>query len=249
MKKLIIILMIGMFLISIVAAAELSYIFKKDTEVDLKLPCYDENSSLCINTVDCNITVLYPNTSAIVNHGEMQWNENFFNYTIPDTMTNIEGEYSASVSCDGSYSGFSTFHFKINKSGTILSSAQGYIYIALLAFSILLFVFCFIGALKIPWRNGRDTEGKIIHINNLRYAKVFLWVMSYLLLIWIFWIAKYMGQTFLRFDFVSQLFNVLFMITLVSFFPVLTAALVFTIISFLTNKRLQKAIIRGIPLR
>lgn len=246
MKKIISLMLLCFLLIGIVGAAELSYIFKKNTEIDLKIPCYNENSSLCSSDVECNITILYPNTSAIVNHGEMEWHENFFNYTIPSTITNIEGEYSASVSCDR---GFSTFNFEINKSGDVLSEAQGYIYIVLLAFSVLLFVFCFVGAIKIPWRNGRDSEGKVIHVNNLRYVKVFLWVFSYLLLIWIFWVAKYMGATFLRFDFVSQLFSVLFIMSLVALFPVLVVALAFTIISFVSNKKLQKAIIRGLPLR
>lgn len=125
------------------ASAEPSYIFRQNTLIDLKVPCYAENYSLCTSTTTCNITIFLPvNNSALVNNQQMTWNDAYFNYTLLKNKTLILGEYSSSVNCFGAYYGFSTFNFKITPDGTEPTTAQGWVSIGILL-SIILLTFFF----------------------------------------------------------------------------------------------------------
>jgi len=124
--------------ISLVTAVDPSYIFKQNQEVDLKVNCFEDNFTLCQAGTTCNITSFYPNNTILIENQVMTYNPSYFNHTINGTKLNELGEYATSVSCSGSYAGFSTFTFEITPTGQNITSGQGFTSIGLIIGMIIL---------------------------------------------------------------------------------------------------------------
>ena len=77
MRK-IILLIFGIFLISIVGAADVSFVYEDSVNVSLKIPVFDNDNSLTETTTRCNITIRYPNESLVVGSGSMTFNQGYF---------------------------------------------------------------------------------------------------------------------------------------------------------------------------
>jgi len=136
MNKKIVLGLMMMVLLSLpmVFAEDTDYVFKKDSDIDLKVSCFENNLTICSAGTNCYITVNYPDTTNLVNNGTMQNSDTYFNYTIPAARTNQVGEYAALVYCTGDEDGYTIFTFEVNKEGSRLNS---YIFLTL----ILIFVY------------------------------------------------------------------------------------------------------------
>lgn len=99
------------------AFATPDYIFKQNEEVDLKIPCYDENNNLCDNNTLCYLTINNPKEENIIKNASMDYQYNYYNYTINHTNLNLIGDYSCFVNCIGNYSGFTSFIIEITPTG------------------------------------------------------------------------------------------------------------------------------------
>jgi len=89
-----------------IVSAETEYVFKKDTAVDLKINCFENNLTLCTAATNCYLTVNYPDTTNLVNNVTMSNSITYFNYTIASSKVNQVGEYNALVYCTGEEDGF-----------------------------------------------------------------------------------------------------------------------------------------------
>lgn len=97
--------------------AETSYVFKKDSNVDLKISCFDEDKNFCSATTPCQVTINYPNQTNLLKNADLTYNTNYYNITLNSTQTAITGEYSVIVTCQGNSSGFATFTYEVNPTG------------------------------------------------------------------------------------------------------------------------------------
>ena len=104
------------------------------------------------------------------------------------------------------------------------------------------------GALTIPWKNPRDDE-RIIGVNMLKYGKLSLWFVSYIFLVWMAWLTWNISFGFLNFDVASNFFEVVFKILLALTFPAFTIFFVALIVNFLHDKKLRKALERGLVVK
>ena len=98
-------------------------VIKQGAISDIKIPCLNSTNSYCDNTVSCNITLNYPNSSVLLRNVAMT-NQLFYNnYTLSQAQTQIAGIYSGSVMCVSPTqgSGFSAIKIIINKDGIDLS--------------------------------------------------------------------------------------------------------------------------------
>lgn len=138
-----------LLLIPIVYAVP-SYVFKINEPADLKISCFDIDNTLCNTGVNCYLTVHYPDQTNLFKNGSLTQDSTleFFNYTM--TGLNVSGEYPVVVRCDGNTSGFSTFTFEVNPTGTNQTSIlENPLFII---FSILSLVLVGLGmAFKNPW--------------------------------------------------------------------------------------------------
>jgi len=222
-------------------------VFQQNQVVDLKIPCTLEGYP-CSTSALCNLTIIYPNSSYLLdNQGMTNLNTGDFNYS----LTFIEiGDYSTKVQCvDGIYNSTATFPITITHTGSELSVGQGIIFLIFVIALIFTFLLCLYGAVRLPWKHGRNEFGKVVSVNDLKYLKIFLFVLSYLLLMFVFGTMRGISANYLFMTGLSKFFNLLYWIMLSFLFPGLVLALIITIISILTNLKFKEAIERNVPLR
>jgi len=184
-------------------------------------------------------TISYPNSSLSISNIDMTKIGETFNYTYLDTCT--IGQYIYDYYDDRGNVYVNSF--EITPTGENYSTSQSIQYIALLVIGFVLFFITLYSAIVFPWKNERDDENTIISINNLKYTKIILFVLSYLLFLFIIFIAKNMAFSFQ--GGIYELFNITFnilLILLIPFFPLLIA---FTVIIWINDKKVQEGIVRG----
>ena len=241
-------IVIGIFLISLTSAVYDAGIYEQNKIVDLKLPC-SFNGTFCTTTATCNATVEYLNSTLALD-AELMTNlgNGMPNVTLP--FSNITGNYEGFyICCESGYCDSSSITFEITPTGRTLSTAQGIVYVVFLISIIFVFFLCGYGAISIPWSHPRDSEGKIIGVNELKYVKLTLYVFSYILLMFMVGIIKSIMENFLSFDNASRVFNWMFWVMFSLLWPIIVVSLILTLIYFLDNKKMQKAILRGVPIR
>lgn len=127
MKKIVLILILGMFLVSFITAQLTSLgTFEVSTDVNLVQIC-----GTCTNN---NITsITSPNSSVIVSNVEMTKDGSNYNYTLVNNFTGTTGTYI--VNGVGDLGGIDTawnYDFTITQTGEALDEAQGLIVLGLI---------------------------------------------------------------------------------------------------------------------
>ncbi len=118
-KKVIILLLVFVLILIPIVTATSSFTFKKDSNAEVKIPCFNSNLSLCSASTLCVITINYPDSTNLTKNQTMTYNENYYNYTISGSQLNVEGEYASIVSCSGEESGFTLFNFDVTFTGNL----------------------------------------------------------------------------------------------------------------------------------
>jgi len=104
MKKLLMILMIGMFLITLVSSTSTNYVAEYYTPVEIVETCTLIGFP-CDNTYECNITIINPNEDVVIRDEPMTRNFPTYNYTF--TNTSDLGYYKIYVYCsNGVFGGY-----------------------------------------------------------------------------------------------------------------------------------------------
>lgn len=108
--------------------------------------------------VTCNITIVYPNNSLLVNFKQMTDQTSFFNYTLNENQTSLKGQYNYCITC-ASTSGLNNtecFDMLINLGGVEPSQQRTdvtklMIYIFLAMSGLFFIVFLYSQQLVIKW--------------------------------------------------------------------------------------------------
>lgn len=119
MKNKILLFMLGfifLFSILLINAVDSNYIFKQGSQIDIKRPCVNNGTYCSISSI-CNATVIYPNSTLLINNKQMQNQVSFHNYTLNSSLVS-NGEYETIIICtDGTSNTFETFFFEVNPTG------------------------------------------------------------------------------------------------------------------------------------
>ncbi len=239
MKKIILII-VGMLFISSIFALT----FTQHSSINLKAPC-TINGTNCLNTADCIISIAYPNGSLMFENSSMTNNgTGMVNITLPDSST--LGDYLAPLSCcQGGECASGNVDFSITRSGQELSVDQSIIYFIVLIAGISIFVLCLYGAIKIPYKNTRNKDGEVISITHLKYVKIFLFFVDYLILIFIVNILIGMSDNYLRLGIAFTFFKVFYFLLLVGLLPLVVFSVFIMVVNILLDKELHKIITLG----
>ena len=235
-----------LFIILFTSLASAELIFKYRGEINLRVPC-SYNGTFCDSTAICNLTVMYPNDSVMVENVQMTNAGNGTpNYTLPDDET--IGTYSShAYCCQAASCESTTFNFQITKSGSELSTSQGIIYVIVLIIAIGLFFACMYGAFKIKWGNIWDVDNRsIISINDFKWVKLICIVFSYILFMWVIWLIYGVTENFLYMEFAARFFYMVFWILLAFLFPVLVVSVILCLVVWFDDRKMDKLIKRGL---
>lgn len=138
MRKLILIMLVAMLLVPMAMASDEDLTYKQSQNIDLKVGCRN-NGTYCSTSAICNLTLVSPDTSTIVENERMTNKYSYHNYTLP--MLDVIGTYNAAVDCCDN-GDCNTKNFKI-QIGALEPFPYYIIVIMLLAWGMLLFSFIF----------------------------------------------------------------------------------------------------------
>jgi len=144
--------------------AEPSYYYRYGRDIDLKVPCFDENDNHCDSDINCTIGINYPDGGNLVEFRNMTHNPTFYNYSITYDLNNQTGEYTGIMNCmSHTDSGYETFTFEVNLLGKPVTESPASII-------IMVFVILITGALfLLPKFIGRFSEHEFLHL-TIKYS-------------------------------------------------------------------------------
>lgn len=204
------------------------------------------------DNIVANITITDPNEKILVGFQPMTYNSvnKTFNYTLPASQTQTLGIYQRCItSAGGGLNDTTCFDFEITPTGSQFSTAQSIIYGLALILGLFLFSLSLYGAIIIPWRNTTSEDGFVIGMNQLKYVKLFLWFVSYMFLIWVAFFIWNITYGFLNFGVAANFFRGVFYFLLSGVLPIFVMFIIITIVRFLDDRKLSKALKRGLPFR
>ena len=224
MKKILLTLILGMFLISFVSAEiQTLGIFKQGEDINL--------IQICTSCSFNNITlILDPNGNQVIGEFGMTKLGTVYNFTLTSDNITTFGKYTVHGfgDLDGSNTIWS-YYFTMTESGTELTSSSN-LTLGLLAILVLFFF----GSLFVMF----NVENYI--------AKFSLYWVSHLLLILISFVGWQIGvEGLLIGTAITGIFRILFWIFIVSAFPMLILSIAWIVYIHLFNEHFQKLIDKG----
>jgi hypothetical protein len=166
---------------------------------------------ICDNCTSANITsVTFPNSTFAINGAvEMGSTDGMFNYSFCGTST--KGIYS--YISEGNPDGIATSilsRFTINRLGNDLETSESILYIFLSIMVTLLFVLSLFFTILTPYSHKVNETGEVIKLTKLKYVKLGLIMLDYILLVWVLNTLVGISDSFLAltifYGFVSFLF-------------------------------------------
>ncbi len=239
MKKIISIIIVGMFLISLASAAQQTLgTFKQGECINL--------IQICGNCSYSNIsTVLYPNSSVAVSNVVMTRDDTYYNRTFCNTS--LVGEYVVNgyADPDGEKTSW-VYNFWVTTTGRTLETSDSITNIGLIAGSLILFLLVLWGGIVLPFRNSRNDEGGIISVQKLKYFKVSLLFLSYVFFVWILNLFLALSTNFSILTQYTKFFEVVFSVVNAMSYPIFVFMLIFMSILAWKDLALKKLLQRGI---
>lgn len=225
-------------------------IFEQGKNINISIPC-DVNGTECSTAASCNYSVFAPDYTKIKNHTTNLGVNSAFYVFINSSQSQSIGTYYVNIWCeDVGETTKTTFEFEITQTGTNLSTAQGIVYIVFLLAILFIFSVVLYFSIKIPFGNyKRGDDDQVIGVNDLKWVKVFLICMSYILLMFIFGIMRSITANFLSLDNASGVFNWMYWIMLSFLWPIIVVSFILIIIYAVDGKRMRKILARGVQFR
>lgn len=242
-NKILMLFILSIFLIGVVTAEESGGILIGKQNNCINLP------QECASCSYVNLTTI-TNPDLTQSSLQISMNKNVvsFNYTFCNTSQ--LGIYSYCMV--GDVDGISTSvckPFEITSSGKQLTISSAVIYVVVLLFTLILFILCLYGAIRIESGNPKDDEGRVISINDAKHLKPLLGFFAYIFAIWIFFNLWQISISFLFIDMASQIFYFLFVVSLVCFLPVIIITAITLFVRGIQDKKLRRDLDRGVRSR
>lgn len=207
-------------------------VFKQNKATEINIPC-TINGAICSPSAQCQLSIIYPNGTVMVNLQNLTQNAGVFTYPLPSNQTSALGEYEMPITCcDGSACGVRHLTYTITPNGEIATTGKGILYIGILGVLFIFFVLCIWGGIQAQ------------HVA----VKSFLWLFGYILFIGITFIGWNLSIDYLTSaPFLIVVFKWVFYVFLVGFFPVLLFAVIYTLYMMTQIDVIKNMIDRGMP--
>lgn len=234
---------------NLIVAIEPEFIVRQGIQSDLRFSCMDEATGIpCADLFNCSITIKYPNESIMMENIFATNQISDYNITIGDSTVLGFHQYQ-SYCTNGTAGGFSEEqYFLINVIGEEISTGKSILYVIGLLMGTLFFVMSLYGAILIPFGNSRNENNHIIGINDLKYVKILLWFIAYLLLVSITFMAKTVTG-FLEAGIATGMFNFLFWMLIVFLLPIFILTITIAFVNFFADKKVYDKLTRNITIR
>jgi hypothetical protein len=195
-------------------------------------------------------TIQQPDETITVLNTEMQsLGGGYYNFTYCNTTQN--GEYI--VNGIGDIDGTAViwnYKFTVNPLGKIFTNQQAILYFIVFLISFILFVLCAVFGISAPSGNNRDAmTGYIFAVSNMKYVKIFLLALSYLLLMLIVYFGYIISYGYLDLDFLGNLFYFAFYVMVIATFPLFIIGVYVVIANAIRDSKVSEMLQRGLTVR
>lgn len=213
---------------------------------------YNENGSSLINTTASCIFHLYENPTGkhiIQKAGKMDSNGVDWEVEINDSLFTEPNNYHYLIYCNRTtVGGFSLYSVKTGPQTFDPSSGEAISYSALFLILTLFFLISLISSFAINGENTFDMgeNGSVVKINYGKYAKLFLFLLAYLLFWADLFIAWQIADKFLTLSIFTDILRIAFIVVGISIFPVLAVIIFISFMKFLTDSEVERLTRRGL---
>lgn len=154
------------------------------------------------------------------------------------------------IQCNNSNAGgFASTNFAVTPDGRIIIEAQGTIYATVIFVAVMILLITLFFAWNIDGKNKFKIGTDILEVNFNKYVKIFLWLMSYQLLLFISFMVLKTAERFLFFGFITVMFDWLFIILLAGEIPVFFIVVYVSFVQMLFDLKILEWAKRGLKPR
>jgi len=187
------------------------------------------------NNLDSHIGIAYSNHTTF----EKVYD---FSFQINNNFTTAK-YYSYILQCNNSISGcFVSGTIEATPNGYYLTTEKSIMFFMFAVFIFSIFILCLYWTIVLPYQDVKNDEGEVISINDLKYLKIFLSVMSYIILWMFFGIMDGIFSNYMYEIGIGNYFEWAYNIMLAFIWPCIVVGVTFLIVSYINSKKLQKTL-------
>jgi len=230
------------FALSFAGATDL--IFKQNDVVNYSFVCLDTGNDFCGASTACNMNINSPNGTNLFSNSSMTFTPTAFFHILP---TDDLGIHNWLVICDVGGNATSEGTYEINRAGSNTSTGQGLLYIVIFGFAIVMFLVFLTACIRTEWNNYSNNLEEMPSVNWNKYMKFVYGFLSYVCLLFIFFIGKGITENFLFLDTASAFFRVGTTLLIIAAGPGIIVGVFFLSLNIATDKRNARELRRGLP--
>jgi len=223
-------------------------IFKQNQDYTLHIHVWNASEQLFNDTTSCNAHAYNISGSHIMEEHDLDFDGNLQEWKATVNSNNFStlGFISLIAYCNTStQSGFLDLTAEVTGTGIEFTDARATAYLTLILVLIFTIIMTLTGIHFLPKANTPNPEGKIISISYLKYLRGVLWLLSYSLLMALFFVSSNIAYAYLGASLFADLLFALFTITL-SLSPVIVVVWFISFLAmFFQDKSIQKLFKRG----
>ena len=233
------VLILGIFLISL-ASASLEFLgsFEQNKCMNISQTCVT-CSYVNISSVSSNENSNLISNVEMIYFGNGEWRYEFCN-------TSDLGRYD--VKHMGDINGVDdtdTFYFKVTPDGKEFTTQNSISYLGFILIILFTFFLTMYGAGRIEWKSKRNSEGKILTINNFKYVKILLYTLAYFELMFLFGLSYKVCRE-ADIEGFAQFFNFIYQLFLNLMYPLMIALIIIIFVIWISNRKLHERLKLGL---
>lgn len=236
MKKIFLILFLAVLLVGSVNALDNQGTFKQNDIVYISQTCSDA-------TYITISAITFPNSTTAISNINMT-SQGSGRYYYEFTNTSTTGRYDFTGISDGCQETFSTY-FDITPNGKEFTTQNSISYLGFILIILFTFFLTMYGAGRIEWKSKKNSEGKILTINNFRYVKIFLYTLAYFELMFLFGLSYKVCRE-ADIEGFAQFFNFIYQFFLHFMYPLMIGLIIIIFVIWISNKKLKERLKLGL---
>ena len=198
------------------------------------------------SSATCEFELYNKTGNHLFENDEIPFEGNDFYIFVDEGNFSTLGEYQFLIYCEasdiaGSYLG----GFEVTPNGQSFNTEDSLFYLTLILCSMFLFILCLYGAISLPYKNPTNDENMITAVSNLKYFKVLLWGVSYLMFVWLLNLIHNFSVGFASLEPYTNFFGLMFKIMSVLAYPLLIFIIIFMFVIAVKDSKIRKLLDRG----
>lgn len=245
MKKIMLIMIIGMFMISFTTALETDVIYKQNTEGELRVVCL--NNGFCSGAATCNVSVFDREQNLILDNVQLENNNAFHNYTLTADNNANSGLYQVKGFCvDGGSFQEINYEYQITSNGEELDEPQSQIYFFMLIAIFITIILIEILRRNLPNKDPATEDGKVIKISWLKHLRPVMVGLLIIMVTFMFYILSSVSFAYLPDTLIAKAMFSMFVLSFITGAITIPLRFVWLIQQMLQDGELGKMLKQGV---